>query len=72
MLKVNGDDVLHSYAEGTQNSQDLQGTNIAVVKLSPGDEVWISGSGTLPGNSGGSSDYRTSSFSGYLVQTVTD
>ena len=69
MLKVNGGDVLHSFTEGTEPQQDVQGANIAVLKLSTGDEVWISGSGTLPGNSGGGSTFRTSSFSGFLVQS---
>ena len=67
---MNGGDVLHSYTEGTEANQDVQGANIAVVKLSTGDEVWISGSGTFARNSGWGLFYmyRTSSFSGFLVQ----
>ena len=72
MLKVNGVNVIYSIAEGTESDQDLQGVNIAVVKLNIGDEVWISGSGTLPGDSGGGSGRRTSSFSGFLVKPIFD
>ena len=67
-VKHNGDVLMDAVIEGGGNSsQDLQGGNMAVVRLSKGDEVWVSGSGTLPGNSGGYSDTRTSSFTGVLL-----
>ena len=69
---VRGAATLHTIAEGIAGNQDLQGANIAVVKLSKGDEVWITGSGSLPGDSYGSSDKRTSSFSGFLIHPTTN
>ena len=71
-LMVNDRVILHAVAEGTKSSHDLQGGNIAVLKISKGDKVWISGTGTLPGDSGGTSGRRTSSFSGFLVQPTGD
>ena len=69
---VRGAATLHTIAEGNKSDDDLQGANIAVVKLSKGDEVWITGEGTLPANSNGNSDKITSSFSGFLVKPTTD
>lgn len=66
-LKVNGDTILEVVAEGTKSSHDLQGNNLGIFKLNVGDKAWVSGGGPLPGNSGGNSKTRTSSFSGFLL-----
>lgn len=67
-LKVNGGVIFNAVAEGSgSSSQDLQGGNMAIVKLNKGDRVWVSGSGSLPGNSGGNSNTRTSTFTGVLL-----
>ena len=68
IVKHNGGLLMNAVIEGGGgSSQDLQGGNMAVVRLCKGDEVWVTGSGTLPGNSGGNSNTRTSSFIGVLL-----
>ena len=69
---MNNGATFHAITEGSKADQDLQGANVAVVKLNKGDTVWITGEGKLPGNSNGNSDKRTSSFSGFLVQPTGD
>lgn len=63
-LTINGNVVLEAITEGRESSDDKQGSNVAIVKLEKDDKVWVSGSGTLPGDSNGKSNTRTSSFSG--------
>lgn len=63
-LSINGNVAIEAVAEGREASDDKQGSNVAIVKLEKDDKVWVTGSGTLPGNSHGNSDTRTSSFSG--------
>lgn len=70
-LKVNGDTILEVVAEGTKSSHDLQGNNLGIFKLNVADKVWVSGGGSLPGNSGGNSNTRTSTFSGFLLYPTT-
>lgn len=71
-ISVNNDAALHAISEGTKSDQDLQGTNVIVVKLNKGDRVWVSGSGLLPANSNGDSDIKTSSLSGFLLYSTHD
>ena len=68
IVKHSDDVLMNAVIEGIGSSTfDLQGGNMAVVRLRKDDEVWVSGSGSLPGNSGGNSDTRTSSFTGVLL-----
>lgn len=71
-IRVNKDATLHAITEGSKADQDLQGTNMVIVKLIKGDRVWVSGSGSLPANSHGTSNKKTSSFSGFLIYPTHD
>ena len=66
-IKVNGNVALDAVSEGSKADQDLQGSNMGIMNLNQGDRVWVYGSGSLPGNSNGNSNTRTSSFTGVLL-----
>ena len=69
---MNGTEILQALAESTGQYNDDQGANIAVVQCIKGDEVWVTGVGTLRGDSDGETNTRTSSFSGFLLHQTTD
>ena len=66
-LKVNNNVIAQAVSESVANADDMQGSNLAVTRLTEGDKVFVFGKGTIPGNIWGRTNTKTSSFAGFLL-----
>ena len=70
-LKVNNNVIAQAVSDSPDDTNDMQGGNIAVTKLTAGDTVCVTGEGTISGNTWGMTNTKSSSFAGFLLYPKT-